>query len=130
MAVFLVIDGVAIDGIEKGDYSAYEKELGVADRMADGTRVEEIGAVIWVVEVNYGRIDRDTLAQLQTKLRTQREHQLFFLPDTGQNELTSGVFHLVERPQPTVAEFFDDDESGAQIWEGLSLTFEEVTGHD
>ena len=51
MAVFLIIDGIEIDGIEKGDYSAYEQELGVSERMIDGTRVEEIRATIWVVEV-------------------------------------------------------------------------------
>lgn len=130
MAVFLIIDGIEIDGIEKGDYSAYEQELGVSERMIDGTRVEEIRATIWVVEVSWGRIDRDTLAQIQAKLRTQREHQLVFLPNTGQRTLVSSTFHLVERPKPALDEFFDDDESEEQIWQGMDLVFEEVTGHD
>lgn len=130
MAVFLIIDGVEISGIEQDDYSAYEEELGVSDRMISGRRVEEVRATIWHVEVNFAEIDRETLEKVQTQLRARREHQLFFLPDTGQKELESGVFHLVERPKPTLSQFFDDDEDGNQIWEGLSLSFEEVDGHD
>lgn len=130
MAVFLIIDGVEIKGIERGDYSAYEEELGVSDRMISGRRVEEVRATIWRVEVNFAEIDRETLEAVQTELRARREHQLFFLPDTGKTELESGIFHLVERPKPTLAQFFDDDESGSQMWEGLSLAFEEVDGHD
>ena len=64
MAVFLIIDGVEISGIEQDDYSAYEEELGVSDRMISGRRVEEVRATIWHVEVNFAEIDRETLEKV------------------------------------------------------------------
>lgn len=68
---FLVIDGVPVEDVEADDYSAYEEEYSVSERMISGRRVEELGAVYWVVEVNYSAINIDTLAALQAQLRTR-----------------------------------------------------------
>lgn len=125
--VFLSIDGIEIDGIEEGDYTAYEEELGVSDRMISGRRVEELRATVWVVEVNWSAIGAATMERLQTALHATRQHQLFFLPSTGGTELRSGFFHLTAQPQPTLSRWFD---GGQPEWAGFTLRFEEIDGHD
>lgn len=125
--VFLSIDGIEIDGIEEGDYTAYEEELGVSDRMISGRRVEELRATVWVVEVNWSAIGAYTMERLQTALHAKRQHQLFFLPSTGGTELKTGFFHLTAQPQPTLSRWF---EGSTPEWSGFTLRFEEIDGHD
>ena len=86
--MFLSIDGIEIEDLEEGDYTAYEEELGVSERMISGRRVEEIRATIWVVEVNFSSIDYETMSRLNTAFKASRRHQLFFLPSTGGTELS------------------------------------------
>lgn len=125
--LFLSIDGIEIDGIEEGDYTAYEEELGVSDRMISGRRVEEIRATVWVVQVNYSSIYADTMLSLQTALHATRRHFLVFLPSTGGTELVSGYFHLTAQPQPTLSRWL---EGTTPEWSGFTLRFEEIDGHD
>lgn len=125
--LFLVIDGVEIDGIEENDYTAYEEELGVSDRMISGRRVEELRATVWVVQVNYSSIDADTMARLQTALHATRRHFLVFLPSTGGSELKTGYFHMTAQPQPTLSRW---NNGGVPEWSGFTLRFEEIDGHD
>lgn len=125
--LFLSIDGIEIDGIEEGDYTAYERELGVSDRMISGRRVEELRATVWVVQVDYSSIDADTMETLQTALHATRRHFLVFLPSTGGTELVSGYFHLTAQPTPKLARWFDGT---TPEWSGFTLTFEEIDGHD
>lgn len=123
--LFLSIDGIEIEDLEEGDYTAYEQELGVSERMISGRRIEELRATVWVVEVDFASIDFETMATLNAVLKASREHQLFFLPSTGGTELESGTFHLVTQPEPSLRRW---DESGPQ-WSGYGLRFEEVSGH-
>lgn len=125
--LFLSIDGVEIDGIEEGSYTAYEQELGEVDRMISGRLVEELRATVWVVEVSYGDIDSDVMERLQTALKSTRKHQLFFLPSTGGTELKTGFFHLTTLPQPTLTRWLDGT---LPTWSGFTLHFEEIDGHD
>lgn len=123
--MFLSIDGFEVPDLEEGDYTAYEQELGVSERMISGRRIEELRATIWVVELNFSAIDADTMATLNTVLKSSREHKLFFLPSTGGEELVNGVFHLVEQPAPALSRW---DASGP-MWSDYALRFEEVDGH-
>ena len=123
--MFLSIDGFEVPDLEEGDYTAYEQELGVSERMISGRRIEELRATIWVVELNFSAIDAKTMATLNTVLKASREHQLFFLPSTGGEELVNGVFHLVEQPAPSLSRW---DASGP-MWSDYALRFEEVDGH-
>lgn len=123
--MFLSIDGFEVPDLEEGDYTAYEQELGVSERMISGRRIEELRATIWVVELNFSAIDAETMATLNAILKASREHQLFFLPSTGGDELVNGVFHLVEQPAPALSRW---DASGPQ-WSDYALRFEEVNGH-
>lgn len=125
--IFLVIDGIEIDGITENDYTAYEEELGVSDRMISGRLVEELRAKIWVVQVNYSSIDADTMLELQTALHSTRKHLLFFLPSTGGEALQTGYFHLTAQPQPTLSRWYDGN---TPEWSGFTLRFEEIDGHD
>ena len=75
--LFLRIDDVEISHIEEGDYTAYEQELGVSDRMISGRRVEELRATVWVVEVSYSAIDSDTMLRLSAALKATRQHRFF-----------------------------------------------------
>lgn len=127
MNLFLSIDGVQIDGITENDYTAYEEELGVSDRMISGRRVEELRSTIWVVQVNYASIDAETMMQLQTALHSTRRHILFFLPPDGSNEVKTGYFHLMAQPQPTLSRWIDGHNP---VWSGFTLRFEEIDGHD
>lgn len=123
--MFLSIDGFDVPDLEEGDYTAYEQELGVSERMISGRRIEELRATIWVVELNFSAIDAETMTTLNTVLKASREHQLFFLPSTGGEELVNGVFHLVEQPAPALSRW---DASGP-MWSDYALRFEEVDGH-
>lgn len=123
--LFLNIDGIDIEDLEAGDYSAYEQELGVSERMISGRLIEELRATIWVVKVRYGAIDAATMAALNAKFKASRDHALIFLPSTGGTELASGTFHLREPPAPALKSWTDE----TPMWEDYELTFEEVTGH-
>lgn len=124
--LFLSIDGIEIEDCEEGDYTAYEEELGVSDRMISGRRVEELRATVWVVEVTLDSIDGETMAKLNTELKARRQHQLFFLPSTGGNELVGGLFHLTSQPAPTLTRWWDEQ----PVWAKYKLVFEEIDGHD
>lgn len=132
MAVFLVIDNMEVDNAEAGAYTVYEEELGVSERMADGTLVEEVRGHVWVVEVDLGAMEQAKLQAIQNALRSRRVHQLFFLPPTGQNNLSTGLFRLTELPKPSLESFLDDDddEPDVQIWNSFALKFEEIRPHD
>lgn len=124
--LFLSIDGIEIEDLEEGDYTAFEQELGVSERMISGRRVEELRATIWVVEISYSSIDAETMARLSAALKSKRQHELFFLPSTGGTELVNGMFHLVEQPAPALARWGD----GGPMWQDYTLRFEEIDGHD
>lgn len=123
--MFLSIDGFDVPDLEEGDYTAYEQELGVSERMISGRRIEELRATIWVVELNFSAIDSETMARLNAVLKANREHELFFLPSTGGEKLVNGVFHLAEQPAPSLRRWGDN---GPQ-WSDYALRFEEVDGH-
>ena len=112
--MFLSIDGIEIEDLEEGDYTAYEEKL------------EEIRATIWVVEVNFSSIDYETMSRLNTGFKASRRHQLFFLPSTGGTELVQGWFHLMEPPSPSLTRWRDNGPE----WAAYKLTFEEIDGHD
>lgn len=124
--LFLSIDGYEVEDLEEGDYTAYEEELGVSDRMISGRRVEEIRATIWKVEVNFSSISSDQMTAINSIMKASRKHQLFFLPSTGGKELVSGWFHLVEQPQPKLNRWTSD----VPMWGDYKLVFEEIDGHD
>lgn len=123
--LFLSIDGIEIEDLEEGDYSAYEQELGVQERMLSGRLVEELRATIWVVKLRFSAIDAGTMAKLNAAFKSSRDHTLFFLPSTGGTELATGTFHLMEPPSPALRSWTGE----APMWEEYELTFEEVDGH-
>lgn len=125
--LFLNIDGVLVDGIEEGDYTAYEQELGTFERMISGRMIEELRAKVWIVEVSYSDIDTETLNLLNSVLAIRRTHQITFLPSTGSTELVTSNFHLTVLPQPTLSRWLPGT---TPMWSGYTLHFEEINGHD
>jgi len=123
---FLIIDGIEIEDLERDDYTAYEQELGVSDRMISGRRVEELRATVWVVEISYASIDAETMAKLNAKFKVSRKHTLFFLPSTGGAELVTGTFHLTALPAPSLNRWPNGE---TPMWSGYTLRFEEIDGH-
>lgn len=123
---FLIIDGIQIEDLLEGDYSAYEQELGRSERMASGRLVEELQGTIWVLQLNIDAIDAVTMASLSTALKSTREHELFFLPSTGGTELKTGYFHLSAPAAPSLRCW----RGGLPEWQGYALTFEEINCHD
>ena len=124
--LFLMIDGIQIEDLIEGDYSAYEQELGKAERMVSGRMVEEMQGTVWVVSLNIDAIDADTLATLSAALKSTRQHELFFLPSTGGTELATGIFRLAAPGAPTLRSW----RGGVPEWQGYALTFEEINCHD
>ncbi len=124
--LFLMIDGIQIEDLMEGDYSAYEQELGKAERMVSGRMVEELQGTVWVVTLNIDAIDAETLATLSAALKGTREHELFFLPSTGGTELATGFFHLSAPASPSLRSW----RGGLPEWQGYALTFEEINCHD
>lgn len=125
--VFLNIDGVIVEDLQEGGYTAYEQELGSFERMISGRMVKELRSKVWIVEVSYEDIDTDTMNLLQAVLRTRQEHQLTFLPSTGETELVTSTFHLTVLPTPTLRSWLPGT---SPAWSGFTLHFEEVNGHD
>lgn len=125
--VFLIIDDIVIEDLERDDYTAFEQELGKSDRMISGRRVEEIRATVWVVELNYAAIDAATMSRLNAAIKARRTHQLFFLPSTGGVEMLSGYFHLTALPTPSLNRWNVGEDP---VWSGYTLRFEEIDGHD
>ena len=124
--LFLMIDGIQIEDLVEGDYSAYEQELGKSQRMISGRMVEELRGTVWVVTLNIDAIDAETLATLSAALKGTREHELFFLPSTGGTELETGHFHLAAPGAPTLKSWH----GSLPMWQGYALTFEEIDCHD
>lgn len=124
--MFLSIDGIEVEDLKEGDYTAYEEELGVSERMISGRRIEEVRATIWHVELEWSAIDYATMQRIAEAMKARRRHQLFFLPSTGGKELVQGWFHLVEQPKPTLTRWGD----AGPTWGGYKLVFEEIDGHD
>ena len=124
--LFLMIDGVQIEDLLEGDYSAYEQELGKTQRMASGRLVEERQGTIWVLQLNIDVLDAETMARLSTALKSTREHEIFFLPSTGGTELATGKFHLAAPATPSLRSW----RGGLPEWQGYALTFEEIECHD
>lgn len=125
--VFLNIDGVIVDGIEEGDYTAYEQELGTFERMISGRMIEELRGKVWVVEVSYSDIDIDTLSLLTAAMSTTRTHQVTFLPSNGSTDLVTSSFHMTTLPQPTLSRWLPGT---TPMWSGYTLHFEEINSHD
>lgn len=125
--IFLNIDGVIVDGIEEGGYTAYEQELGTFERMISGRMIEELRAKVWIVEVSYGDIDIDTLSELTAAMSATRTHQVTFLPSNGSTSLVTSKFHLTTLPQPTLSRWLPGT---TPMWSGYTLHFEEINGHD
>lgn len=124
--LFLIIDDIVIEDLEEDDYTAWEEELGVSDRMVSGRRVEELRGRVWHVELNASAIDFDTMAALNAAFKARRQHTLQFLPDTGSTTLETGVFHLAALPRPTLTRW----RGGPPQWSGYALHFEEIDAHD
>lgn len=124
--LFLSIDGIEIEDCEEGDYTAYEEELGVSERMISGRRIEELRATVWVVELSLDAISGEVMQKLSQAFKERRQHELFFLPPDGGKDLVSGIFHLVERPTPKLSKWWSE----YPVWDKFDLKFEEINGHD
>lgn len=125
--LFLTIDGINIEDVEEGGYTAYEQELGTFQRMISGRMIEELRAKVWVVEISFDEIDSQTMFALQSAIRSRRTHDLTFLPSVGGTELVSSTFQLTVLPQPSLTRWLPGTNPQ---WSGFTLHFEEVEGHD
>ena len=125
--LFLTIDGINIEDVEEGGYTAYEQELGTFQRMISGRYIQEVRAKVWVVEIAYDEIDSQTMFALQSVLRSRRTHELTFLPSVGGTDRVTSTFLLTTLPQPSLTRWYPGE---SPYWSGFTLHFEEVEGHD
>ena len=125
-SVFLIIDGVEIEDLEKDGYRAYEKDLSAFLRMAEGNLVCEEQGSYWCIELNTATLPEGMLAQLDQVLRSSKKHVVAFLPPDGGTEIITSEFFLTSGLAPSLTSW------GSEFpeWSNFSLKLEEVNPHD
>ena len=92
--------------------------------MISGRLVEEIRGKVWRIDYASGQMRDDTTRQLLAALRAKGRKNVAFLPDNGDELLTSSF--LVESLTPPTLAFFDGSEP---VWTGLAFSLREVKPH-
>lgn len=122
----LNINNVNLPNVKGGNYSASEELLTKQIEMASGRMVEEIRGKVWTIQYNYpGNFTNDVYLPLMETLRGRGGFQVTFLPDNGDDLITS-TFLCTKREAPK----YIMEHQGNPIWAGISFTLREVTPHD
>lgn len=121
---FLIVDEIAVPEPDFDGYHAYEDTLLDQVPMISGRMVEEVRGTVWRIDYTSGRMSDSVTRQLLAVLRARGSKTWAFLPDNG-DELLSSTF-LVESLTPPVLSFFDGSEP---VWTGLSFSLREVRPH-
>ena len=120
----LIVDEIAVPEPDFDGYHAYEDTLLEQVPMISGRLVEEVRGTVWRIDYTSGRMSDSVTRQLLAVLRARGSKTWAFLPDNG-DELLSSTF-LVESLTPPTLAFFDGSEP---VWTGLSFSLREVKPH-
>lgn len=120
----LIINGIVLPYSSGGNYSAWEEPLSVQLDMISGRRVEEQRGLVWRVSYTYDYMGDMLMRQLLTVIRSGGVLDVQFLPDNG-NELLTSTF-LRETLTPPVFAFGRD---GKAYWHNISFELREVSPH-
>ena len=120
----LIISGIYCPEPDFDGYLAYEDTLREQIPMISGRLVEEVRGKVWRINYTSGQMRDNTVKQLLAALRAKGSKTVAFLPDNG-DELITSTF-LVESLTPPVLAFFDGTEP---VWKGLAFSLREVKPH-
>lgn len=124
MNTFLIVNDILIPEPDFDGYHAYEDILREQIPMISGRLVEEVRGDVWRIDYASGQMRDDTTRQLLAALRAKGSKNVAFLPDNGDELLTSSF--LVESLTPPTLAFFDGSEP---VWTGLAFSLREVKPH-
>lgn len=120
----LIIDDVLFPTSTHDRYSAYEEVLAEVLEMADRSAVEEVSGKIWRIAYEYDYMGVEKMRECLAVLRRGGVHQVAFLPDTG-DEMISSQFLVDSLSYPSLAFI----RGGVGRWHKLTLSLREVRPH-
>ena len=121
---FLIINEILVPEPDFDGYHAYPDTLKEQIEMISGRMTEEVRGDVWRIDYTSGNMVDSTKRQLMAALRAKGSKAVAFLPDNGDELLTSSF--LVESLTPPALAFFDGTEP---VWTGLSFSLREVKPH-
>lgn len=121
---FLIIDEILVPEPDFDGYHAYEDILREQIPMISGRLVEEVRGKVWRIDYTSERMSDSETRRLLAALRAKGSKTVAFLPDNGDELLTSSF--LVESLTPPTLAFFDGTEP---VWTGLAFSLREVKPH-
>lgn len=124
MNTFLIVNDILIPEPDFDGYRAYPDMLKEQIEMISGRMTEEVRGDVWRIDYTSGNMVDSTKRQLMAALRAKGSKTVAFLPDNG-DELITSTF-LVESLTPPALAFFDGTEP---VWKGLSFSLREVKPH-
>ena len=121
---FLIVNDILVPEPDFDGYHAWEDTLREQITMISGRMVEEVRGKVWRIDYTSDRMSDSETRRLLAALRANGSKTVAFLPDNGDELLTSSF--LVESLTPPALAFFDGTEP---VWTGLSFSLREVKPH-
>lgn len=121
----LIIGGIVLPETSNDKYKCYEEPLGESIAMISGRTIREDRGKVWMVEYAYDYLGNNLCRQVLDALRYGQPLTIQFLPDNG-DELLSSVFIRTSLTPPS----FAFSREGKGLWHNLAFTLREVTPHD
>ena len=120
----LIISGIYLPEVKKGQYRSYESVLTQDLEMISGRMVKEYRGKVQMIEYSANYIPNALLRQIMTVLRGSQSFEVAYLPD-DYSAMVSSTFLTVSISDPV----FQFDRYGLPYWDGLSFTLREVFPH-
>lgn len=117
----LIINGTEYPKTSNDKYKCYKKEIGKSLRMAAGNMVTEVRGKYTIIEYSYDYFEPDLMKKCLVDLRSGLELNVTYL-ETGEKELSSGMFRCTNLPEPSFA-FSRGDKA---YWHNVSFVLEAV----
>lgn len=121
----LIIDGVYLPEASGDKYKCYPGQLSVKKDMISGRRVEEVRGDVQMIDYSYDYLEPALWLSLAAILRGHRAFPVSYLPDDG-DELVTSVFAVESLTPPS----FAFSRRGTPYWHNIAFTLREVDPHD
>lgn len=125
MTQLIINNTITLPYASGGKYAAWEEPLSVQIDMISGRRVEEQRGIVWHIRYEYDYMGNDLMRQLLTALRSGGVLSVQFLPDNGDQMLTS-TFLRESITEPV----FAFGRNGVGYWHNIAFELREVYPHD
>lgn len=122
--VQLIVSGIELPEVSRGNYSCYPTVLGENVTMISGRMVTEVRGMVQMIHYAYDYMGNDLCRRLLAVLRSGQPFEVVYLPDEGE-EMKTGRF-LVESLSNPVFAF---SRRGVPYWHNVSFTLREVSPH-